>query len=86
MEFIHAPLPLKVGQRILVDLDQPANVRLIVATDLGRFRSGRAVPHWGGAYSAGRVVLPAPRSGRFELILDRGERGGRIGYAIQVEG
>lgn len=86
MEFLHQEVSLRTGQRVVVDLDHPATVRLIAAIDLGRFRTGQRVRAWGASYSAGRVVLPAPHPGRFELILDRGGRGGQIGYAVQVEG
>lgn len=86
MEFLHCEVVLGPRSRLVVDLEYPASVRLIESMDLPRFQAGKSVKYWGASYTAGRVVLAAPHSGRFELILDRGIRGGRIGYAVRVEG
>lgn len=86
MEFLHRGVVLGPRSRLVVDLEDPATVRLISASDLPRFQAGKPVTYWGASYTAGRVVLAAPRAGRFELILDRGLRGGRIGYSVHVEG
>jgi Domain of unknown function (DUF1883) len=86
MEFLHRQVVLGSRSRLVVDLEDPASVRLIAASDLSRFRAGRRVMSWGASFTAGRVVLAAPHAGRFELILDRGRRGGRLGYVVRVEG
>lgn len=85
MEFLHRGVTLGPRSRLVVDLEDPATVRLIAASDLPSFQAGKPVRYWGASYSAGRVVLAAPHAGRFELILDRGMGGGRIGYTIRVE-
>lgn len=61
---------LAPGARVRVDLDgAEAEVFLMTADDLGRYRAGEAFQHLGGSYSASPVLLEVPHAGHWYVAV-----------------
>jgi hypothetical protein len=84
MQFLDSQIDLSTCDIVEVEIDRPANVRLMDSTNFASFRTGRRFRSWGGGYTGGIVRLPAPMPGHFHLVIDLGARGGTINHSVRV--
>ena len=84
-KFLHYEIRTGDGDAIEVNLNgNAANVLLLDATNFRNYQSGQRFNYKGGYFSRSPVVLQAPYSGNWHLVVDLGGRPGRVSAAVRV--
>jgi hypothetical protein len=84
VDHLHSELDLRGGDVVEVEIDRPANVRLMDGPNFSAFHRGLGYRSWGGGYLAGVVRLAAPGYGHYHLVIDLGGNAGTIRHSIAV--
>jgi Domain of unknown function (DUF1883) len=85
-KFLHYEVRAGTGDAVEVSLNgNAANVLLLDDANYRNYQSGKAFHYQvGGYFSRSPVVLQAPSSGNWHLIVDLGGRPGRVSASVRV--
>lgn len=85
MNFLSYDVQTQDGDVIEVALSgNAANVFLLDEVNFGNYRSGRQFRYHGGYFDRSPVILKAPSSGRWHVVVDLGGRAGRVNATVRV--
>lgn len=84
MNFLHSEEFLHGGEGFKVTLDSQANVLLLDDSNFQNYRAGRAYSYFGGLAKRSPVVIRAPRSARWHLVVDLGGYSGNVRAGVSV--
>jgi hypothetical protein len=84
MEYLNSELDLHQGDVVQVTLDSQANVMLMDYSNYDAYRNGRAYRYFGGHATKSPVRIPAPRSGKWYLVVDLGGYAGKVRAGVSV--
>jgi hypothetical protein len=84
-KFLHYEVGASSGDAIEVALHgNAANVLLLDDSNYSDYQSGRPFHYLGGYFKRSPVVLRAPISGRWHVVVDLGGRPGRVAASVRV--
>lgn len=84
MNFLHTEEYLNAGDGFEVALDSQANVLLLDDTNFYRYKAGDSYRYHGGLAKRSPIVLRAPQSGRWHLVVDLGGYQGSVRAGVSV--
>ncbi|MDX1969969.1 MAG: DUF1883 domain-containing protein [Planctomycetaceae bacterium] len=84
MNFLHFELDLGCDDAVEVTLNHQANVRLLDDANFERYRNGQHHKYYGGLATESPVVIPAPRSGHWHVVVDLGGYAGKVSASVGV--
>jgi hypothetical protein len=85
MRYLDFPVNGQAGDRVIVELDHQANVRLVDELNFGLFKRNQTHLRFGGGWATrSPVQLALPRSGSFHVVVDDAGRGGAIRAEVQL--
>ncbi len=84
MDFLHDEFDLNPGDIVEVNLDGQANVMLLDSTNYDNYKNGRAYRYYGGHAEVSPVRLPAPRGGKWHLVVNLGGYPGSVRAGVRV--
>jgi hypothetical protein len=84
MKFLHYEFDLTTSDAVRVTLDKQANVRLLDGSNFQKYRNGQSHEYYGGLAERSPVILRAPRSGRWHVVIDLGGYGGSVRASVSV--
>lgn len=84
MNFLHYDVNVGIGQSIRIDLDAQANVKLMDDANYSNYRNGRQYKFYGGSAIKTPVIMQAPYSGRWNLVIDMGGYAGKVNVSVTV--
>lgn len=84
MKFLHYEFDLQPGDVLEVTLDHRANVRLLDGENFTRYQRGEDHRYYGGHVKESPVMIPAPRSGHWHLVIDLGGYAGSVSASARV--
>jgi len=84
MNFLHTEEHLSSGDGFEVSLDSQANVLLLDDTNFYRYKEGRSYDYRGGLAKQSPIVIRAPYSGRWHLVVDLGGYAGTVRAGVSV--
>jgi hypothetical protein len=84
MEHLHSELDLNPGDVVQVTLDGQANVMLMDYPNYDAYKNHRSFRYFGGHAKETPVRLPAPRSGKWHLVVDLGGNAGKVRAGVSV--
>jgi len=85
MKFLHYEVSAQQGDIIHVTLrGTEANVRVMDDINFHAFQSGRQHRYAGGHFKSSPVNIPAPSSGKLNVVVDLGGYAGRLEASVRV--
>jgi hypothetical protein len=85
MDYLHEVFELTEGQVVEVTLvGNAANVLLLDEANYQNYRQGKPYTYSGGYTRTSPYHIPAPRPGRWHLVVDLGGGPGRVQASVQV--
>ena len=84
MNFLHTEEYLSAGDGFKVTLESQANVLLLDDSNFSNYRARRDYNYIGGLAKQSPIVLRAPRSGRWHLVVDLGGYSGSVRAGVSV--
>jgi hypothetical protein len=84
MNFLHSHVRVADGQAVVVRLDHAANVKVMDAANVGRYRNGESHTYYGGHATRSPVVIRPPQVGAWHVTVDLGGDTGSIRASIGV--
>ncbi len=84
MNFLHYELDLENDDAVEVTLDHQANVRLLDPTNFERYQNGQHHQYYGGLATESPVVIDAPKSGHWHVVVDLGGYAGKVSASVSV--
>ncbi len=65
---------LSAGDAVQVELDRRANVLLLDASNLAKYRRGQRCSYYGGEAQRSPIRVAVPRAGRWHVVIDGVQR------------
>jgi hypothetical protein len=84
MNYLHYDFNLSPGDAIEVTLDKQANVRLLDDINFSNYKQGAKHTYYGGMALKSPVVIRAPHSGHWNLVIDLGGYAGTVRASVRV--
>ncbi len=85
MEYLHKEFELAEGDTIEVTLaGNAANVLLLDTDNFQKYQQGKPYDYAGGYARTSPYRIPAPRAGRWHLVVDLGGGAGRVQASSRV--
>ena len=72
MEFLHQEFDLQEGDVVEVSLNSPANVMLLDTQNFSNYQQGVSYRYYGGHAEKTPVLLSAPHSGKWHVVVNLG--------------
>lgn len=85
MEYLHSAVHVNPGEAVLVELDHPANVKVMDDPNFDRYRRGDARRYFGGHATQSPVNIRPPQPGRWHVTVDLGGYRGTVRAGIRVQ-
>ena len=82
MDFLHYSVNLGPKDSVEVKLDKQANVCLLDGANFSRYKRGDTFSYYGGLARVSPFVIPAPRGGRWHLVIDQEGRAGAVRASV----
>lgn len=70
MSFLHSEVYLGSGERVRIDLDRQANVRMLDDYNFRRYRDRESYSFHGGRALRSPLILGAPSPGRWHVVIE----------------
>jgi len=83
-EHLHKELHLEAGDAVEIAIDHQANVMLLTDIGYSNYCSGSGFEYLGGNYTRSPILLVAPHTGHWHVVIDLGGQGGSIRHGIRV--
>ncbi len=84
MKFLHYEVNLNTAKAVRVTLDRQANVRILDSNNFQKYRNGQSHNYYGGLATRSPMILRAPHSGHWHVIIDLGEDAGSVSASVAV--
>jgi hypothetical protein len=84
VDHLHTQADLDFGDTIAVRLDSPANVMLIDDASFAAYERREPFRYLGGWVSEPMITLWPPRPGHWHVVIDLGDREGRVSASVQI--
>ena len=84
MNFLHYQFNLAPSDAVEITLDKQANVRLLDDSNFSLFRNGQTHRYIGGLAKESPVILSAPRSGHWNVVVDLGGYSGTVQASARI--
>lgn len=84
MKFLHYEVNLNTADAVRVTLDRQANVRLLDSNNFQKYRNGQSHNYYGGLATHSPMVLRAPHSGHWHVVIDLGGYAGSVSASVDV--
>jgi Domain of unknown function (DUF1883) len=84
MDFLHYEVDLSGNDSVSVTLDKQANVRLLDSCNYQKYRNGSEHRYFGGLAKRSPIVISAPHSGHWHVVIDLGGYAGSVRASVAV--
>ena len=84
MKFLHYELKLVTYNKVRIDLNKQANALLLDNSNFQNYRNGMKYRYYGGHATKTPVILSAPTSGEWHLVIDSGGYTGTIKASVSL--
>lgn len=74
MRFLHQKFQGKKKEIVEVDLDRPARVKFMTATEFKRYSGARTHTFFGGRFDAGKVRFVLPFDSAWTVVVEKGTK------------
>jgi hypothetical protein len=84
MKFLHYEVNLNTANAVRVTVDRQANVRLLDSNNFQKYRNGQSHNYYGGLATRSPMLLRAPHSGHWHVVIDLGGYAGSVSASVAV--
>ena len=84
MEFLHQEIDLQAGDEVEITLNSKANVMLLDPDNFSHYENGISYHYFGGYAEKTPVLLPAPRPGKWHVVVNLGGYPGSVSAGVRV--
>jgi Domain of unknown function (DUF1883) len=84
MKFLHYEVNLNTAQAVRVTLNRQANVRLLDSNNFQKYRNGKSHDYYGGLATHSPMLVRAPHSGDWHVVIDLGGYAGSVSASVDV--
>ncbi|HXA02366.1 MAG TPA: DUF1883 domain-containing protein [Cytophagaceae bacterium] len=84
MKYLHYEFDLTNDVAVKIALKNQANVKLLDPINYSNYQKGRKYTYHGGLAKKSPIILKAPHSGKWHLVIDLGGSAGSISASVDL--
>jgi Domain of unknown function (DUF1883) len=85
MKFLHLKFQAKKKEIVEVELDKPARVKFMTASEFKRYTGARTHTFFGGQFGKGRVHFVLPFDSVWSVVVEKGTHGDPVDVRASVK-
>jgi hypothetical protein len=85
MKFLHQKFQGKKKEIVEVELDRPARVKFMTASEFKRYTGARTHTYYGGQFDAGNVRFVVPFDSVWTVVVEKGTRSNPVDVRASVK-